>query len=281
METKIDGITITSPEKIIYPDDNITKLDVVKYYKKIAKYMLPFVKGRIMCAIRCHGGINDECFFKKHPTTEKDSVNIKKVDGEEYFYINTEKDIIYQAQMGTLEFHTWGSKIDSINKPDLMVFDLDPAPNVDMDKLKKGVLLLKGVLDKLKLKSYLKTSGGKGYHIVVPFSKSKNWKTFKEFSNNIAKLCEKLYPDMFTTSIRKKDRNGKIFVDYLRNEKGSTCVCSYSLRARKNAPVSVPISWQSLSKIAPNKLTIKDTIKYATTHNPWKDIYEIKQELVK
>ena len=236
---------------------------------------------------KSNGEINKNEIFNRIVANLSDDEFNKKIEKKNKYkdilsnYINTEKDIIYQAQMGTLEFHTWGSKIDSINKPDLMVFDLDPAPNVDIDKLRQGVLLLKGVLDKLKLKSYLKTSGGKGYHIVVPFSKSKNWKTFKEFSNNIAKLCEKLYPDMFTTSIRKKDRNGKIFVDYLRNEKGSTCVCAYSLRARKNAPVSVPISWQSLSKIAPNKLTIKDTIKYATTHNPWKDIYEIKQELVK
>ena len=280
METKINGITITSPEKIIYPDDNITKLDVVKYYKKVAKYMLPFVKYRIMCAIRCHGGINDECFFKKHPTTENSATKVK-LDGEEYFYIKDEKDIIYHAQMGTLEFHTWGSKIKSINKPDFMIFDLDPAPDVTLDKLRQGVLLVKGILDKLNLKSYLKTSGGKGYHIVVPFSKSKNWKTFKDFSNKIALLCEKLYPDFFTTSIRKKDRSGKMFVDYLRNEKGSTCVCAYSLRARANAPVSVPIEWKHLAKISPNHFTIKAAMKYISKYNPWQDIFKENQELVK
>lgn len=280
METKIDGIKITSPDKIIYPDDNITKLDVVKYYKKVAKYMLPFVQGRIMCAIRCHGGIKDECFFKKHPTTEEKATRVK-IDGEEFFYIKDEKDIIYHAQMGTLEFHTWGSKLKTINKPDLMIFDLDPAPDVSLNKLRQGVLLIKGVLDKLNLKSYLKTSGGKGYHIVVPFSKSKNWKTFKEFSNKIAIICEQLHPDFFTTSIRKKDRNGKMFVDYLRNEKGSTCVCAYSLRARTKAPISMPISWQSLNKIAPNQITINNAIKYAQTHNPWKDIFNETQELGK
>lgn len=281
MEAMIDGIKISSPDKIIYPEDNITKLDVIKYYKSVAKYMLPFVKDRIMCAIRCHGGINDECFFKKHPTTEKQMVNTKKVDGEEYFYIKDEKDIIYHAQMGTLEFHTWGSKIDSINKPDFMIFDLDPAENVSLDKLRQGVLKLKAILDKLNLKSYIKTSGGKGYHIVVPFANSRNWKTFKNFALNVAKVCEKTYPETFTTSIRKKDRNGKIFVDYLRNEKGSTCVCAYSLRARKKAPVSVPIEWKHLDKISPNHFTINTAMKYIKKYNPWQDIFKGNQELYK
>ena len=281
MEVKIDGITITNPDKIIYPKEKITKLDVVKYYKTVAKYMLPYLKNRVLCAIRCHGGINEECFFKKHPTTETENVNTIKINGEEYFYIKTEKDIIYQAQMGTLEFHTWGSKIKSINNPDFMIFDLDPATNVNLQKLRQGVLLVKEILDNLNLKSYLKTSGGKGYHIVVPFAKCKNWQSFKHFSHNIALLCEKLHPTLFTTSIRKKDRTGKIFVDYLRNEKGSTCVCAYSLRARIGAPVSLPISWQNLNKITPNEINMQTALKLINTQNPWKNIYETNQSLNK
>ena len=281
METKIDGVKITNPDKIVYPNEKIKKIDVIKYYKTVSKFMLPFVKDRIMCAIRCHGTINDECFFKKHPTTEKDFVNVKKIENEEYFYIKTEKDIITQAQMGTLEFHTWGSKVNSINKPDLMIFDLDPANDVDLKKLRDAVLKLKDILSKLNLNTYLKTSGGKGYHIVVPFSKTKNWKSYKDFSHNVAVVCEKTYPDIFTTSIRKKDRAGKIFIDYLRNEKGSTCVSAFSLRARPNAPVSVPIQWNHLNKISPNHFTIKNTIQYATKYSPWKDIFNETQELVK
>lgn len=280
MEIKIDGIKITNPDKIIYPKQNIKKVDVIKYYKKVAEKMLPYVKDRPISAIKVHGTIDGEKFFKKHPTTERENVNIFNDNGEEYFYIKTAKDIIYQAQMGTLEFHIWGSKIKSINRPDLMVFDLDPDEKVSLEQLRQGVLHLKEVLDKLNLKCYLKTSGGKGYHIVVPFKKSKNWEIFSEFSKNVAKVLEQSYPKLYTTNIRKKDRRGKIFIDYLRNDKGSTCVCPFSLRARDDAPISFPITWTNLYKITPNDINIKNCLKYLNKINGW-EFFSENNQLIK
>lgn len=279
MKTKISGIEITNPNKIVYPKSKITKLDIITYYKNVAKYMLPFVKDRVLCAIRCHETINNDCFFKKHPTTEKNFVNIIKIDGKEYFYIKTAKDIIYQAQIGTLEFHTQANKISSPNKPDFMVFDLDPAPNLPLKTLMSATLTIKEILNNLGLNCYIKTSGGKGYHIVVPFSKTKSYNSFKTFAQNIALLCEKVHPELFTTSILKKDRKGKIFVDYLRNQKSATCVCAYSLRARPFAPVSVPICWEHLPKIPPNHFTIKTAITYTQKYNPWQNIFKENQSL--
>ena len=167
-----------------------------------------------------------------------------------------------QAQMGTVEFHIWGSKLPNIDTPNLMVFDLDPAPDVSVDKLRNACLLVKEILDELNLKSFLKTSGGKGYHICVPFKKKMSWEQFAEFSHNIALLLEQKHPNLFTTTIKKAERKGKIFIDYLRNKKGATCVAPYSLRARPHAPISFPISWADLKKIAPNEINIKNYKTY-------------------
>ena len=165
-EIKINGIKISSPEKIIFKN-KITKLDVINYYNNISNYLLKHIKNRPISVIRCHSADNKSCFFKKHPENES-IIHKIKINNAEYFYISTKKEIIYEAQMGTIEFHFWGCTAPEINKPNLMVFDLDPDENLPIKKLREGVKLLKQVLDNLNLKSYLKTSGGKGYHILVP-----------------------------------------------------------------------------------------------------------------
>ena len=278
MNKKDLGIEITNPSKIIYPKEKVTKIDVVKYYSEVAELMLPYVKNRLLSVIRCHLGIMGECFFKKHPTTESQNINIFKLQNEEYFYLKNIKDIPYQAQMGTIEFHIWGSNIKKIDKPDIMAFDLDPDEKLSLEKLRQGVKHLKETLDSLNLVSFLKTSGGKGYHILLPFSSSKNWEKFNEFAKNIALLMEQKWPDLYTSNIRKEDRKGKIFVDYLRNKKGATCVAPYSLRARAGAKISFPIAWENLDKIAPNEIDIFNFKNYLND-NVWSDFFLIKQKI--
>lgn len=279
MKTEILGVEISSPERVIYKKLNITKLDVAKYYAKVAEKMLPYVSGRPLSAIRCHSGVDGECFFKKHPTTEKEMVKTFTRNGEEYFYITTAKEIVFQAQMGTIEFHTNGATVKKLDKPNIMVFDLDPDENLPLDKLREGVTKLKLVLDEIGLKSYLKTSGGKGYHIVVPFKASKNWDAFSEFAQNVARLAEKKHPKLFTTNIRKATRKGKIFIDYLRNDTGSTCVAPYSLRARDAAGISMPIFWNHLYKVAPNEVTLLNVANYLKGADPWKNFFNEKQKI--
>ncbi len=275
MKTIVAGINITNPNKIVFENDNIKKLKVIKYYEEISPLMLPFLNKRLISAIRCHDGANETCFYKKHPTAEKGFVEILNVNGEEYFYLKNKKQIVLEAQLGTIEFHTWGCKVLNINKPDIMVFDLDPDEKLPLITLRKGVLLLKEELDALKLKSFLKTSGGKGYHILLPLT-AKNWDKFTEFSKNVARVLEAKHPRLFTTNIRKIDRKGKIFIDYLRNKKTATCVAPYSLRARDKAPISFPISWENLNRIKPNQITIKNYKKYIS-ENPWQNFFKIKQ----
>lgn len=272
------NIKITNPNKIIYQKGKIKKIDVINYYIDISELMLPHLDNRLLSVIRCHQGVKGECFFKKHPTTEKENVEIYLDGDEEYFYVKNQSQLIYQVQLGTIEFHTWASNVKKIDKPNIMVFDLDPDENLSLEELRKGVKNLKDALDELNLKSYLKTSGGKGYHIVVPFCSSPSWQRFEEFAKQIAMLLESKFPKMYTTNIRKNERNGKIFVDYLRNGRGATCVAPYSLRARENAPISMPIDWSDLDKIKPNEITIKNYKSYLDK-NVWKDFFTTSQKL--
>lgn len=279
MNNIVSGVKISNPNKIIYPKDIITKLDVVKYYEKIAPRILPFLNNRLLSVIRCHQGVSDACFFKKHPTTENDYVKTFMDGDDEYFYITTQKELVFQAQMGTIEFHPWGSSVPKIEKPNIMIFDLDPDEKLSLEKLREGVKLLKQVLDELNLISFLKTSGGKGYHIVVPFSNTKDWDSFSDFAKKIALFLESKYPNIFTSSIRKAERGNKIFVDWLRNSKGATCVAPYSLRSRDGATLSLPISWRDLDKISPNEINIKNFTKYLKPTDPWQEFFNVKQKL--
>lgn len=272
-----NDIKITNPDKILFPNDKIKKIDVINYYIDVCPLMLPFVENRLLSVIRCHEDITKECFFKKHPTSDKDVVEVFHDGDEEYFYINKNYQLIYQAQNGTIEFHTSGGIVKKKTHPNVMIFDLDPDEKLSLERLRQAVLNVKSVLDELNLKSFLKTSGGKGYHIVVPFSSTKDWESFYEVSRQIALLIESKWPKDFTTNLKKAQRKGKIFIDYLRNNEGSTCVAPYSLRARKGATISMPIAWDDLNKIKPNEINIKNYKKYL--NNSWDDFFEINQKL--
>ncbi len=271
------NIAITNPDKLLFPKDKIKKIDVIKYYIEISELILPFVKNRILSVIRCHQGVRGQCFFKKHPTTDKDNVAIFQDNDEEYFYITNQKQLIMQVQNGTLEFHPWGSTIKKLENPDVMVFDLDPDEKLSLATLRQAVLHLKSILDELGLISFLKTSGGKGYHIVVPFGTTKDWDGFYTFSKQVAMLAENRWPKLFTTNMKKSKRKGKIFVDYLRNNRGSTCVCPYSIRSRDHATISMPIAWEDLDHITPNEVTIKNYHQYLS--NAWDNFFDIHQKL--
>lgn len=272
------GITITNPNKIIYSKPKITKIDVVKYYQAVANRMLPFLENRIISTKRCPEGIDKDIFFKKHFEKEREGftrINVKNKEKkiEDYYFITNKKGLISEVQMNSIEFHTWGSKINSIEHPDIMVFDLDPDELLSLKKLRDGVRDLKSILDDLNLKSFLKTSGGKGYHILVPI-KNTNWKEFRDIAKNIALLMEEKWPEKYTSNIRKEKRDNKIFIDWVRNTKGATSVVAYSLRARPNAPVSFPISWDELDKIKPDSITLKKAMKKIKEKDPWKNFFK-------
>jgi DNA ligase D-like protein (predicted polymerase)/DNA ligase D-like protein (predicted 3'-phosphoesterase) len=280
----VENIKISNPNKILFEKPKIKKIDVVLYYANVAKYMLPYIKNRILTVVRCPKGIEEDCFFKKHPNESNKKVEtiqiLNKDDNkDEYFYVKNASGIVSEAQMGTLEFHPWGSTIKNIEKPDIMVFDLDPSEKLNIKKLRQGVRDLKSILDNLSLISFLKTSGGKGYHVVVPFKPSADWDTFYNFAKQIAKLMEMTWPKRYTSNIRKQKRNNKIFIDWERNGKGATSIAPYSVRARKGAPVSMPIFWHELDTIKPNSIKIKDVYERIGKDDPWKEFFTVKQKL--
>lgn len=281
METNVDsvliqGIKITSSDKVIFDDPEITKLDVIRYYQKVSERMLPYVSHRILSIVRCPKGISETCFYKKHPGTSSKgivTIPITNSDGEteDYFYIESVSGLIYEAQMGTLEFHTWGSRVGELEKPDIMVFDLDPDEGMSLDLVRRGVRDVRSILAELSLNSYLKTSGGKGYHVVVPLIPSASWDAFHDFARRIAEVMEQKWPDRYTSNVRKAKRTNKIFIDWIRNGRGATSIAPYSIRARKGAKVSMPIAWEELDTVAPDGITMADALARIGGNDPWKD----------
>ncbi len=280
----IEGIKITNPKKIIFNEPETTKEDVVRYYSKVSERMLPFVRHRILSIVRCPKGISQTCFYKKHPGPGSKgitTITISTGSGEtdEYFYIENISGLISEAQMGTLEFHTWGSCVDELENPSMMVFDLDPDEGMDIDRVRRGAEDIKSILDELLLKSYLKISGGKGYHVVVPLKSSASWEKFHDFARQVAEVMENKWPDRYTSNVRKAKRSGKIFIDWIRNARGATSIAPYSLRARKGAKVSMPITWDELYKVAPDGISMEDALKRITGDDPWKDFFLNNQML--
>lgn len=280
----IHGVRISSPDKAMYSDPVITKQEVAEYYSAVAERMLPYAGNRILSIIRCPKSISGQCFYKKHPGPgSKGVINvpIEGKDGEikNYFYIDNVFGLISEVQMGTLEFHIRGSRVSQLELPDMMVFDLDPGEGLGLDRIREGVRHIKQILDELSLISYLKTSGGKGYHIVVPLQPSVSWEAFSEFAKRIAEVMEQRWPDRYTSNIRKDKRQGKIFIDWIRNSRGATSIAPYSLRARPGAPVSMPISFEELNDIAPDGINLRLAMERIAMQDPWKDFFTVKQRI--
>lgn len=282
----IEGIKITNPDKVMFDDSEITKADVVRYYEKVAERMLPFVSRRVLSVVRCPKGISQTSFFKKHPGSDSKgkgiiTIPISNGSGEtkEYFYIENISGIIYEVQMGTLEFHTWGSCVDELEKPDMMVFDLDPDEGMELSRVRQGVQDIRSILTELSLNSYLKTSGGKGYHVVVPLKPVVTWNIFHDFARRVAEVMEQKWPDRYTSNVRKAKRTDKIFIDWIRNGRGATSVAPYSIRARKGAKVSMPIAWDELDTVAPDGINMADAFLRIGGNDPWKDFFKNAQML--
>jgi bifunctional non-homologous end joining protein LigD len=280
-------VTITHPDRVVFPSDHITKQQVADYYNGIMSWFLPGVLGRPLSIIRCPEGAEKTCFFQKHPVQGLHRVGFVRLKEEKgsqavYIYAKDANSVMELVQFGTLEFHLWGSMADNPDKADRVVFDLDPAPKVGWDRVVAAARLLKTWLDRIGLKSFLRTTGGKGLHVVIPLNPGCPWQQVKDFSHAIASTMATAYPDEFVDTASKAKRTGKIFVDYLRNSRGATAIASYSLRARKGAPVATPLRWEELAKIdrgdAFNIHTLPKRLA-RLRKDPWEGIDTIEQSL--
>ncbi|AYK03136.1 DNA ligase D [Legionella sainthelensi] len=277
---------ITNPDKVLYPEDHITKKDLLAYYEAISDYILPYISLRPLTLVRCPSHYN-QCFYQRHfnsstPDTLHPIEDPSDTEHERYIYLNNKEGLLSLIQMGVLEIHPWGSRIDHLDKPDILVIDLDPAPDVPWKKIVSAAKEIREHLTQYQLKSFVKSTGGKGLHVVIPILPEYDWETIKEFTHVFVQFMEKLKPNDYISNMAKAKRTGKIFVDYLRNQRTATAIGAYSTRARHHAPVSAPLAWDELSdKMEDNSYTIKtlpNRLKQLK-EDPWKDFWHIKQSL--
>ncbi|MDQ3074217.1 MAG: DNA ligase D [Pseudomonadota bacterium] len=246
------GARITNPDRIIFPGDDLTKLDLADYYAAMAAQMLVTLGDRPMTLIRCPQGRAKHCFFQKHDSGSMgDAVHhvpVTESDGEvaDYLYVVDATGVLQCVQMGAIEFHGWGSRIKPLEKPDRLVFDLDPDVGLDFAKVKSAAVRLRDLLADLGLVTFPLLSGGKGIHVVAPLDRTADWPAVKSFAERFSRAIAEAEPELFTANIRKNKRTGRIFLDWLRNQRGATAIMPYSARAREGAPVSAPIAWEEL-----------------------------------
>jgi bifunctional non-homologous end joining protein LigD len=281
------GIEITHPDRVVFPDDGYTKQDVADYYASVMKWFLPGVVNRPTSVIRCPEGTAKACFFQKHMIQGLKHVGSKKLKEESgaqatYIYPLDADSVIELVQFGVLEFHPWGSTIEQPELADRVVFDLDPGDNVAWPRVVAAARLMRKLLTQLGLESFLRTTGGKGLHVVVPLNPGCAWPQVKDFAQAFAATVAQAHPLEFIATASKAQRGGKIYVDYLRNSRGATSVASYSLRARSGAPVAMPLRWSELGKLkSGHDFDIRSAPKRMARlrSDPWAGIDDVRQDL--
>jgi bifunctional non-homologous end joining protein LigD len=279
---------LTHPDRVLYPDSGLTKLGLATYYSQVAPWILPHLAGRPLSLVRCPGGQGTKCFFQKHATPEMSSA-LRRVDVEEkagtepYVMVENLEGLLALVQMAVLEIHPWGSRSDRLEQPDRLIFDLDPGERVAWPRVVEGALAVRKLLKSRGLESFVKTTGGKGLHVVVPLAPRRTeWDEAKAFCREIAEELSSREPDQYLANMSKAARTNKIFVDYLRNDRGATAVAPYSTRARPGAPVSTPIAWKELSPAlrsdhfnAGNLPGRLESLK----KDPWEGLFDLKQTI--
>lgn len=254
-EDEVAGVRLTHPDKVLYPDQGLTKQALAEYLAGVASHMLPFAKRHPLSLVRCPDGIGDKCFFQKHlsPRMPKGfkTVSIREKDGgkADYLYVEDKAGIVGAAQIGALELHVWGAPNDDLEHPDRLVFDLDPDDGVAFAEVKAAAGDLRAVLDAANLQSFAMVTGGKGIHVIVPLAGRNGWDEVKTFASGLARGFAERDPQRFIATASKAKRKNRIFIDWLRNERGATAILPYSPRARKGAPVAVPVGWSELSRL--------------------------------
>lgn len=273
-------------DKILFPKSNITKKAIITYYQNIAPWFLSHAGNHLMVMHRFPEDINHEGFYQKQISDyfpswiNRYTVDLKKGGSQTLLVIDSATSLMYLANQLVIEFHSWLSSSNTINKPDKIVFDLDPS-STNLKELHFVALQLKNELEQLQLIPFIMTTGSRGYHIAVPIKPLHTFDIVHEFAKNIAQNMSKKYPDLCTTEINKSKRDNKVFIDYLRNSFGQTSIACYSVRAYEKAPIATPIAWNELRKTDPQKYNIKNIFKrLAKKDDPWKDFSKHAKKLI-
>jgi bifunctional non-homologous end joining protein LigD len=282
----VHGVRLTHPDRVLYGAQGVTKAALVRYYDAVAPRMLPHIERHALSLVRCPKGAGEKCFFQKHASqgfpAELKSVPIRESSGkaEDYLYIDDVAGLIAGVQMGTLEFHVWGSRIDKLEHPDRLVFDLDPDEVLTFEVVRLAAAVVRDRLQKLGLESLPLVTGGKGVHVVVPLRRTAEWERVKAFARGFAQQAAADHPDVFIATMAKKHRTGKIFLDWMRNERGSTAIAPWSTRAKPCAPVAMPVSWAELADLeAANAFGIDEAIARMARPDPWAAYEDIRRSV--
>ncbi|SDL64010.1 bifunctional non-homologous end joining protein LigD [Modicisalibacter muralis] len=281
------GVRLTHADRVLYPEQGLTKLDLARYYDDIQDWILPHLRERPLSLVRCPEGRTKECFFQKHPRVAIPAsvprVEITEKEGSaEYVYVKTAADLVALVQAGALEIHPWGSRIGDIERPDNMVFDLDPAPEVKWQEILRVAGTLRERLEALGLQSFVRTTGGKGLHLVVPLEPKAGWDEVRDFAKAVAQRHAEQEPQRLTANMSKAKREGRIFIDYLRNGRGATAIASYGVRAREGAPVAVPVRWDELNAaLRSDRYTIENLRRRLSSlrEDPWQGFAEASRPI--
>ncbi|WEX11425.1 non-homologous end-joining DNA ligase [Chelativorans sp. AA-79] len=284
----IAGISLSHPDKVLFDAQGLTKADIARHYVRVAERMLPAVRNRLISLVRCPDGRSKECFFQKHAgrgfpkAVRRQEITEKDGGTAEYLYVGDLAGIVAGVQMNTLEFHIWGSRIDSLEKPDRLVFDLDPAEGLAFGDVRQAALDLRDRLEGLGLKSLPLVTGGKGVHVVAPLARRTEWPQVKAFARAVANRMGEEEPERFLAQASKEKRKGRIFIDWLRNERGATAIAPYSTRARQGAPIAMPVSWEEFGGLsAANTFRIQDMGARMTAPDPWAEAEGWRQGITK
>jgi bifunctional non-homologous end joining protein LigD len=280
------GVAITHPDKLMFPELGLTKLDIARYYESVSSRMLPHVTGRPLTLVFCPTGVGEGCTYLRHskiwgPKVIRRVRIREKTKIGEYMVVDSVEGLVSLAQMNVLEIHTWNSTIDHLEQPDRIVLDLDPGKNISWAQVIDGAKLLRSMLSKLGLEAWVKTTGGRGLHVVVPVVPAHDWSTCLEFARAMALLMVEHDSDRYTTDFRKAGRDNKVLVDYLRNNRTNTSICAYAVRAREGAPVSMPIAWADLKpSLKPERFTVLTANRdLGRRADPWREYWRSKQRL--
>lgn len=283
---EVAGLRFTSPERIVYPDVGISKLELAEHYIRAAPLMLPHIRRRPVTMIRCPDTWQ-KCFFQKHIDEAAHYQGVTKIwiqeDKEKALYASIDRleGLIALVQLGVVEFHTPGVRADKLARADRFVMDLDPDPSVGWPEVVAAARAIRDLLQELGLTSFVKTTGGKGLHVVAPVRRTQTAEQVREFTRAVAGLFEAVAPKRYTTNVSKSRRRGKILIDYLRNAPGATAVEVFSARARAGAPVAVPVGWDELDDLRGDSFTIRNTQQRLDSlrSDPWEGFFELKQAI--
>jgi bifunctional non-homologous end joining protein LigD len=291
---RVAGVAISHPDRVVFPGVGVTKVDLARYYDTIADWIVPHVADRPLTLVRCPNGVPAQgrsrdagCFFMKHsklwtwPAIRRVRIREKTKVGE-YLVADSLPAVIGLVQMGVVEIHTWNSRVADLERPDRLVIDLDPGANVTWAAIVRAARLVRRVLKVLDLESFVKTTGGRGLHVVVPLTPQADWAACLEFARALAQMLVRRQPADFTERFAKAGRDDKILVDYLRNNRTNTSVAAYSTRAKPGATVSVPLTWQELSPArTPDRFTIRTVPSRLVRRrtDPWRAYWKTRQRL--